>query len=172
MLFYCKSIYENKQIPLTYPNEFRCDNGSEFKSDVTKMLEKHNVKINRVTTKYKHTHTAFAESFNKELAKRLFKIQDAQELEDPELRSETWVKHLYTIVDELNNEKTAMIGMAPIKAIKKKEVKLVKNEQYPNEEELPLDGLYRYFYQPGEQHGDQKRRATDLNWSKNTYRLK
>ena len=33
------------------------------------------------------------------------------------------------------------------------------------------DGLYRYLYQPGEQHGDQRRRATDFIWSKNTYRL-
>ena len=31
--------------------------------------------------------------------------------------------------------------------------------------------MYRYLYQPGEQHGDQKRQATDLIWSKNTYRL-
>ena len=31
--------------------------------------------------------------------------------------------------------------------------------------------MYRYLYQPGEQHGDQKRRPTDLIWSKNTYRL-
>ena len=36
---------------------------------------------------------------------------------------------------------------------------------------LPEDGLYRYLYQPGEQHEDQKRRATDLIWSKNTYQL-
>ena len=28
-----------------------------------------------------------------------------------------------------------------------------------------------YLYQSGEQHGDQKRRATDPIWSKNTYRL-
>ena len=27
------------------------------------------------------------------------------------------------------------------------------------------------LYQPGEQHGDQKRQATDLIWCKNTYRL-
>ena len=26
--------------PLTYPKIFQCDNGSEFKRDVTKMLEK------------------------------------------------------------------------------------------------------------------------------------
>ena len=31
--------------PLTYPRIFRCDNGSEFKGEVTKMLEKHGVKI-------------------------------------------------------------------------------------------------------------------------------
>ena len=41
--------------PLTYPKIFQCDKGSEFKAEVTKMLEKHEVKIRRVTTKYKHT---------------------------------------------------------------------------------------------------------------------
>ena len=31
--------------PLKYPKIFQCDNGSEFKGDVTKMLEKNEVKI-------------------------------------------------------------------------------------------------------------------------------
>ena len=31
--------------PLTYPGKFQCDNGSEFKGEVTKMLEHHKVKI-------------------------------------------------------------------------------------------------------------------------------
>ena len=31
--------------PLTYPNIFQCDSGSKFKGDVTKMLEKQEVKI-------------------------------------------------------------------------------------------------------------------------------
>ena len=31
--------------PLTYPSTFQCDNSSEFKGEVTKMLEKHEVKI-------------------------------------------------------------------------------------------------------------------------------
>ena len=65
--------------PLKYPKIFQCDNGSEFKGDVTKMLEKNEVKIRRVTTKYKNTHTAFVEALNKILAERLFKVQDAQE---------------------------------------------------------------------------------------------
>ena len=30
---------------LTYPKIFQCDNGSKFKGDVTKMLEKNEVKI-------------------------------------------------------------------------------------------------------------------------------
>ena len=70
--------------PLTYPSIFQCNNGSEFKGEVTKMLEKQEVKIKRVTTKYKHTHAAFVEALNKILAERLFKVQDAQELNDPE----------------------------------------------------------------------------------------
>ena len=70
--------------PLKYLKIFQCDNGSEFKGDVTKMLEKQEVKIRRVMTKYKHTHTAFVEALNKIRAERLFKVQDAQELNDPE----------------------------------------------------------------------------------------
>ena len=31
--------------PLLYLKIFQCDNGSEFKADVTKLLEKHEVKI-------------------------------------------------------------------------------------------------------------------------------
>ena len=31
--------------PLKYPKIFQCDNGNEFKGDVTKMLEKNDVKI-------------------------------------------------------------------------------------------------------------------------------
>ena len=31
--------------PLTYPKVFQCDNGSEFKAEVTIMLEKHEVRI-------------------------------------------------------------------------------------------------------------------------------
>ena len=62
-----------------------------------------------------------------------------------------------------------MIGMKSKDAIKLNIVEL--DETYPEENILPEDGLYRYLYQPGELHGDQKRRATDFIWSKNTYRL-
>ena len=61
--------------------------------------------------KYKHTHTAFVEALNKILTERLFKVQNAQELNDPEKVSETWVKHLYGLVDELNDMQAQIIGM-------------------------------------------------------------
>ena len=145
---------------LTYPKIFQCDNGSEFKGDVTKMLEKNEVKIWRVMTKYKHTHTAFVEALNKILAERLFKVQDAQELNDPKKVSSRWVKHLYGLVDELNDTETEMIGMKPKDAIELKEVPLVAQEAYPPEDKLPEDGLYRYLLQPGVEHDDQRRRES------------
>ena len=80
--------------------------------------------------------------------------------------------YLYGLVDELNDTTTEMIVMKPKDAIKLKEVPLVARESYPPEEILPEDGLYRYLLQPGEEHDDQRHRATDMIWSKEIYRLR
>ena len=93
-------------------------------------------------------------------------------MNDAEKVSSRSVKHLYELVDELNDTETEMIGMKPKDAIRLNEVPLVKQENYPPEEILPEDGLYRYLLQPGEEHDDQRRRATDRIWSKETYRLR
>ena len=65
-----------------------------------------------------------------------------------------------------------MIGMKPSDVIKWNEVPLFNQENYPPEETLPEDLLYRYLLQPSEEHDDQRRRATDRIWSKKTYRLR
>ena len=65
-----------------------------------------------------------------------------------------------------------MIGMKPKDAIKLKEVPLVAQESYPPENAMPEDGLYQYLLQPGEEHNDQRCRATDRIWSKASYRLR
>ena len=163
-----KDIY--KKGPLRYPAQLHVDNGSEFKSDVGKLMVDHDVNVKRVTTKYHHKFTAFVENFNKTLAERLFKIQDAQELKDPTKDSKTWVKHLYKIVTGINNTKLDRIGTTPAKAVKLENVEL-KLKPYPVEKEAPTDGLYRYLYQPGELEGGQRRRATDMIWSWDTFRL-
>ena len=93
-------------------------------------------------------------------------------MNDPEKVSATWVKHLYGLVDELNDTQTEIIGMKPKDAIVLDQVTLVKREAYPPEEVLPEDGLYQYLLQPSEEHDDQRCRAMDKIWSKGTYRLK
>ena len=42
--FVLEAIYKKGSV-FKYPKVFQCNNGSEFKSDVTKMLEKHNTDI-------------------------------------------------------------------------------------------------------------------------------
>ena len=81
-------------------------------------------------------------------------------------------KVLVGLVDELNDMETEMIRMKPKDAIILKEVPLVAQESYPPEEVLPEDGLYQYLLQPGEEHDDQRCRATDRIRSKASYRLR
>ena len=145
--FALEDIYKSE--PLIFPKEFHCDNGSEFKAQVNTLLKEHDVKVKRVTTKYHHRFTAFVERFNKTLAQKLFKIQDAQELKNPKIDSKIWVKQLYKVIKKLNNTKTEMIDMKPSEAIKLDQVTL-HVKAVPNEDLLPADGLYRYLYQPGE----------------------
>ena len=154
-----EAIYKTGGV-FNYPKAFQCDNISEFKNQVTFKEQQRNISI--------HIQPLW-KAFNKGLAKLLFKWMDAQELQDPEKVSTIWVKNLNKIVDKINNRVSSMIGMKPKDTIKLDTVPLGKT--YPEETVLPEDGSYRYFYQPGEKHGDQKRRATDLIWSKNTYRL-
>ena len=108
-----KDIY--RKGPLRFPEQLHMDNGPEFKSDVEKLMNEHKVIVKRVTTKYHHKFMALVENFNKTLAQRLFKIQDAQELNTPSKDSKTWFKHLYKIVSSINNSKLDRIGMTPFK---------------------------------------------------------
>ena len=63
-------------------------------------------------------------------------------------------------MNKLNNTESSMIDMKPKDVIKLDTVPLDK--AYPEENILPEDDLYRYLYQPGEQHGDHKRWAKDF----------
>ena len=62
----------------------------------------------------------------------------------------------------MNNTKSSMIDMKPKGVIKLDTVKL--DNKYPEQNVIPEDGLYRYLYRPDEQHGDQKKCATDFVW--------
>ena len=60
----------------------------------------------------------------------------------------------------MNNTKSSMIDMKPKDATKLDTVALGKT--YQKETVLSEDGFYRYLYQPGKKHGDQRRQATDF----------
>ena len=42
--FVLEAIYKKGGV-FNYPKTFQCDHGSEFKNEVTKLLEKHNIEI-------------------------------------------------------------------------------------------------------------------------------
>lgn len=159
-----------KKGPLKYPEHLHVDSGTEFKAEVLKLMKEHNVPVKSVITRYHHSFTSLVENFNKTLAQNLFKIQDAQELNDSSKDSKTWVKYLYKTVSRLNNTKLQRIGITPAKAIKLEEVTL-KFKDKKDTNIYPEDGLFRYLLEPGEENNDQKRRATDNIWSRKAYRL-
>ena len=50
VVFVSEAIYKKGGM-FKYPKTFQCNNASEFKSEVAKLLEKHNVEIRRATAK-------------------------------------------------------------------------------------------------------------------------
>ena len=108
-------IYENS--PLTYPKTLIVDDGKKFYGDTTKLMEKHDVIIQRGNPS-QHQLQGIVERFNRTLADRLFIYQYHKELEDPSKSNREWVSRLQNVVSALNNEKTRLIGMKPIDAIK------------------------------------------------------
>ena len=113
-------IYENT--PLTYPKTLIIDDEKEFYGEMTKLMEKHDV-ITQWGDPRQHRSQVIVESFNKTLTDRLFSYQYHKKLEDPSVSNRGWVSRLQNVVSVLNDEKTRLIGMKPIDAIKKALVK-------------------------------------------------
>ena len=169
-------IYENT--PLTYPKTLIIDDGKEFYGDTTKLMEKHNLIIQRGDPS-QHRSQGIVERFNRTLADRLFSFQYHKELEDPSKSNRKWVSRLQNVVGALNNEKTRLIGMKPVDAIKDTLVKQGFSQPVKGYEEKLLDvgTKVRYLYEPGELErqiykGQRVERSTDEIWSVDVYRIK
>src|SRR5260364_165313 len=166
-----KKVYKNSKCPLIWPKLLMVDPGSEFKSDCKELMEKNNVKIKIGTP---HRSQGIVERVNCTLAEKLFCLQDASDLLLPiSKRSRAWVKNLYIIIDNLNSLVTRLIGMAPAKAIKMKQIilafsKLCNGSMGFDESKLDYNTLVRYLLEPGELETGPKR-ATDYNWSPQIY---
>ena len=145
-------IYENT--PLTYPKTLIVDDGKEFYGDRTKLMEKHDMMIQRGDPS-QHRSQGIVERFNRTLVDRLFTYQYHKELEDPSNSNREWVSRLQNVVSSLNNEKTRLIGMKPVDAIKQTLVEQGFSQPVKEYEEklLNVGTEVRYLYEPGELEG-------------------
>ena len=107
----------SENTPLIYPKTLIIDDGKEFYRDTTKLMEKHDVLIQHGDPS-QHQSQGIVERFNRTLADRLFSYQYHKELEDPSKSNREWVSRLQNVVSALDNEKTRLIGMKPVNAIK------------------------------------------------------
>ena len=169
-------IYENT--PLNYPKTLIVDDGKEFYRDTTKLMEKHDVIIQRGDPS-QYQSQGIVERFNRTLADRLFSYQYHKELEDPSKSSREWVSRLQNLVSALNNEKTRLIGMKPVNAIKETLVEQGFSQPTKEYEEKLLDvgTKVRFLYKPGELEGyqykrERRKRSTDPIWSVDVYKIK
>ena len=169
-------IYENK--PLTYPKTLIVDDGKEFYGDTTKLMEKHDVTIQRGDPS-QHRSQGIVERFNRTLADRLFSYQYHKELEDPSKSNREWVSRLQNVVSALNNEQTRLIRMKPVDAIKQTLVEQGFSQPVTDYEEKLLDAGTKvsYLYQAGELEGyqykgERRKRSTDPIWSVDVYKIK
>ena len=167
-------IYDNT--PLNYPKTLIVDDG--FYGDTTKLMEKHDVMIQRGNPR-QHQSQGIVERFNRTLADRLFSYQYQKELEDPSKSNREWVSRLQNVVSALNNEKTRLIGMKPVDAIKQTLVEQGFSQPAKEYEEKLLDvgTKVRYLYEPGELEGyqykgERRKRSTDPIWSVDVYKSK
>jgi transposase InsO family protein len=162
------SIYDDAKCPLVWPEQMMVDLGTEFKGATTTALESHGVLIRRAD-KGHHRSQAFAESFNKVLAQRLFRSMYHRGFEDG-APSNAWVSKLQKVVASLNNTKTRMIDMKPADAIKLERVPLVAKGK-PSVQPLSVGTLVHVAANEEAKSVDEKRRATDPWWTAKTHAI-
>ena len=165
-----EKIYKRE---LKWPKRIMVDPGKEFMGYVTKLMERHNVKIQR-SEAGNHRAQAFVERANRTLGERLFSHQYAQEMVS-EGRSRVWVKRLPAVMKALNSQVIRITGKEPDKSLGLKEVE-IKPYSYKRpvglkEKRLPSGVQVRYLLSPGEDEGGERRRATDPIWSLEVYNI-
>ena len=162
-----------KRSSLTWPETLMVDPGKEFMGDLSQLMKKHNVKIQRGESG-NHRAQAFVERANRTIGEKIFSHQYAMEM-IREGRSREWVKLLPKIIKNMNSEVTRLTGKEPKLAIETTNIDTNKVEYKRivglKEERLPGFVKVRYLYAPGEEEGGEKRRATDAIWSLEIYDL-
>ena len=128
-------------------------------------MEKHDV-ITQREDPSQHRSQGIVERFKRTSADSLFSYQYHKELEDPSKSNREWVSRLSNVVSALNNEKTRLIGLKPVDAIKQTLVKQGFSQPVKDYEEklLEVGTKVRYLYESGElegyQYGGERRKRS------------
>ena len=110
--------------------------------------------------------------FNRTLADQLFSYQYHKKLKNPSKSNQEWVSRLQSVISVLNNERTRLIRMKAVDAIKQTSIQSWYEEKLFN-----VGTKVRYLYEPGELEGQQyggerRKRSTDPIWSVDVYKIK
>lgn len=153
------------------------DDGSEFKSSFKKYCVDN--KIDLIVRPKGSGHNVFVERFNSTLAKLLFEKMSLRELKS-KTKDNDWANDLFDVIHDLNHSKTALIKMAPIKAVKMKSVTQPKANHNENDYKLfhRAGTIVRYLL-PKDVVATtddlkitiDRRRATDIKWSRGLYKV-
>src|SRR5215469_4154014 len=161
-----EKIYNDKNVPLIWPKELHVDNGSEFKGNIIELMKRKSVRIRIGNSKRSQ---CIVERFNKTLARKLYRIQDVNDLINKLERNKKWVKNLPIVINTLNNTVTRLINLKPKDAIRLTHVNAIPSQPARRhvgfmEPHLSHMTPVRYLLDVSEFEGG-RRRATDPNWS-------
>src|SRR5439155_11286525 len=70
-----KSIYDNFNKPFNWPQKLQCDKGTEFMEYVTLLMNEHDVEIQRIIARFRHTSLAILDNYARHFSRRVFKNQ-------------------------------------------------------------------------------------------------
>ncbi len=170
-------IYDDPNNPLSYPNTFNVDRGTEYMGECRDLLLSYGVRIQYANSK---RGVAIAERDHQEFEKHAYFRQDAEDFHLPLTdRSRAWFKGLRINDNIFNNTPTLLIGISPNEAVKKalKGKKIIARPSVKhrrpvgyNEPLLPSYTEVRHLLEPGELEGG-RRRATDCNWSPEVFTI-
>lgn len=183
-----KDIY-NTDPNLSMPKSMMTDGGPEFKGDFNTYFTAKGVTIKRAVLHH-HQSQSIVESFNRVLARRLFKAMEFRENKlvaetgaqtkdygvdfrnQRDLVNKEWVKNLQPTVAQLNTEYVYMLGRKPIDMIKTDYVEQPTNSkqeiEFADRIKYELGDLVKYYLDETNV-AQGKRRATDRTWSANIY---
>ncbi|GBC43448.2 hypothetical protein RIR_jg5366.t1 [Rhizophagus irregularis DAOM 181602=DAOM 197198] len=108
-----KSIYDNPDKPFNWPQKIQYDKGTEFMGYVTLLMDKHDIKIQKIIARFRHTSFTMIDHYAGLFKYRVFKNQYSIEFFLPTgkccRKCEQFARK---IVDNINNSPTQLIEMS------------------------------------------------------------